>query len=252
MPLSSMPKMDHWRYLPHGRYLLDAERKMLQSLLPRYFGYHLLQIGGPEHYDLLESSLINHHVRLTDEFAPGFAGSSVQANLDALPFLPNSVDLVLLPHTLDRLENAPALLKAVYDMLIPEGHIIILGYNGMSLWRLAKLWRHDDALLQRAQFHGAWQVRHWLSNAGFQIDYHKSVAHRPPIANERMLQRLLFMEPMGQLMWPNLGAVHLIVARKQVVSLTAIRPGVPAPPLSLGDPLTKPSSLNQHKESGNL
>ncbi|MDQ2994648.1 MAG: class I SAM-dependent methyltransferase, partial [Pseudomonadota bacterium] len=239
------PKMDHWRYLPHGRYLLDAERKMLQSLLPRYFGYHLLQIGGPEHFDLLESSLINHHVRLTDEYAPGFNGTSVQSDLEELPFLPNSIDLVLLPHTLDRLQNAPALLKAVYDVLIPEGHVIILGYNAMSLWRLAKLWRRDDVLLQRAQFHGAWQVRHWLTNAGFQIDYHKSVAHRPPFANEALLQKCLFLDPMGQLLWPNLGAVHVIVARKQVVSLTAIRPNMKTQPIALGDPLAKPSAMNE-------
>ena len=245
-----MPKMDHWRYLPHGRYLLDAERKMLQSLLPRYFGYHLLQIGGPEHYDLLESSLINHHVRLSDEFAPGFSGSSVQSELTALPFLPNSVDLILMPHTLDRLADAPALLKEAYDVLIPEGHIIILGYNAVSLWRLAKLWRgNKDALLQRAQFHGAWQVRRWLSQAGFQIDFHKSVAHRPPIASDAILQRLLFLEPMGQLLWPNLGAVHVIVARKKVVSLTAIRPCTKAQQIPMGEAVAKPSSIQVSSES---
>lgn len=237
-----MPKMDHWRYLPHGRYLLDAERKMLQSLLPRYFGYHLLQIGGPEHYDLLESSLINHHVRITDEFSPGFAGSSVQSELLSLPFLPNSIDLVVMPHTLDRLENVPALLKSVYDVLIPEGHVIILGYNAISLWRLAKLWRGNDALLQRAQFHGAWQVRHWLNQAGFQIDFHKSVGHRPPVASDALLQHLLFLEPMGQLLWPNLGAVHVIVARKKVVQLTAIRPCSKAQNLPLADAVAKPTS----------
>lgn len=244
---SAFPKMDHWIYHPHGRYLLEAERKALASLLPRYFGYHLLQLGGPLHFDLLETSLINHHIRLADEVAPGFDGSSVKADFDEMPFLPDSIDLVVMPHTLDRLQKPQALLKSVYDVLIPEGHVIILGYNAWSLWRLAKIWRRHDALLQRAQFHGAGQVRRWLNHAGFQIVYHKSVAHRPPISNEAWLKRFLFLEPMGQLLWPHLGAVHLIVAKKRVVPFTAIRTCIKKSLVRVGEHVTEPSTLESHR-----
>jgi SAM-dependent methyltransferase len=243
---SAFPKMDHWIYHPHGRYLLEAERKALAALLPRYFGYHLLQLGGPLHFDLLETSLINHHIRLAYEISPGFMGSSVEAEFEGLPFLPDSIDLVVMPHTLDRLVHPQALLKSVYDVLIPEGHVIILGYNALSLWRLAKLWRHHDPMLQCAQFHGASQVERWLIHAGFQIDYHKSVAHRPPVANEEWLKRLLFLEPMGQLLWPQLGAVHLIVARKRVLPFTAIRASIQKSLVRVGEHLTEPSTLKPH------
>ncbi len=247
---SAFPKMDHWIYHPHGRYLLEAERKALTALLPRYFGYHLLQLGGPIHFDLLETSLINHHIRLADEVTPGFNGSSVEAEFDELPFLPDSIDLVVMPHTLDRLQNPLSLLKSVYDVLIPEGHLIILGYNTWSLWHLAKIWRRHDALLQRAQFHGAGQVRRWLNHTGFQIVYHKSVAHRPPVSSERWLKRFLFLEPMGQLLWPHLGAVHLIVAQKRVVPFTAIRACIKKSVVPIGEHVTEPTTLIMKKEKG--
>jgi SAM-dependent methyltransferase len=238
--------MDHWVYHPHGRYLLEAERRALASLLPHYFGYHLLQIGGPLHYDLLESSLINHHIRLADEVTPGFSGSSVESEFSSLPFLPDSIDLVVMPHTLDRLADPQALLKSVYDVLIPEGHLVILGYNAWSLWRLVKFFRRNDLLLQRAEFHGVRQVRSWLNQAGFQIVYHNSVAHRPPIPSEAWLKRLLFLEPTGQLLWPHLGAVFLIVARKRVVPFTAIRTAFKKNALRVGERLSEPTSLKPH------
>ena len=243
---AAFPRMDHWVYHPHGRYLLEAERKALASLLPHYFGYHLLQLGGPLHFDLLESSLINHHIRLADEIAPGFSGSSVEADFTELPFLPDSIDLVVMPHTLDRLADPQALLKSVYDVLIPEGHVIILGYNAWSFWRLAKIFRRHDVLLQRAQFHGAGQVRRWLHHAGFQIVYHNSVAHRPPIADEEWIKRLLFLEPTGQLLWPHFGAVHLIVAQKRVLPFTAIRTAFKKNVMRVGEHLSEPSTLEPH------
>ncbi len=243
---SAFPRMDHWAYHPHGRYLLEAERKALASMLPRYFGYHLLQLGGPLHYDLLENSLINHHIRLADENLPGFAGSAVAADFEALPFLSQSIDLVLMPHTLDELLNPQALLKAVYDLLIPEGHLIILGYNAWSSWRLAKLFRPHDVMLESAHFHGAGQVRRWLSHAGFQIVYHNSVAQRPPIPSEAWLKRLLFLEPVGQLLWPHLGAAHLIVAKKRVVPFTAIRTQVMKKLVRVGGRITEPSTNKVH------
>lgn len=244
---STFPKMDHWVYHPHGRYLLEAERKALASLLPRYFGYHLLQLGGPVHFDLLEPSLINHHIRLADEILPGFSGSSVKGQLQCLPFLPDSIDLVVLPHTLDRLQHPLALLKSVYDVLIPEGHVIVLGYNAYSLWRLAKLWRRHDVLLKSAHFNAARQVRRWLHQAGFQVVYDKSVAHRPPVDTDVWLKRLLFLEPMGQLLWPHLGAVHLIVAKKRVLPFTAIRTAVTSNGVRVGERLTEPSTLGPHQ-----
>jgi len=243
---TAFPRMDHWAYHPHGRYLLESERKALASLLPRYFGYHLLQLGGPLHYDLLENSLINHHIRLADEILPGFSGSAVAADFGALPFLPESIDLVVLPHTLDQLPNPQALLKAVHDVLIPEGHVIILGYNAWSLWRLAKLFRPHDVMLEAAHFHGAGQVRRWLSHAGFQIDYHKSVAQCPPVPSDDWLKRLLFLEPVGQLLWPHLGAVHLIVAQKRVVPLTTIRTPLMKKFVHVGERIAEPSASNAH------
>ncbi len=245
---TDFPRMDHWVYHPHGRYLLESERKALAALLPHYFGYHLLQVGGPLHFDLLETSLINHHIRLADEVLPGFAGSSVEADFADLPFLPDSIDLVVMPHTLDRLEDPQALLKSVYDVLIPEGHVIILGYNAWSLWRLGKFFRRHDVLLQRAQFHGAGQVRRWLNHAGFQIVYHNSVAHRPPIPSESWLKHFLFLEPTGQLLWPHLGAVHVIVAQKRVPPFTAIRAKIKKKALKVvGAHIPEPSTLNRMK-----
>ena len=61
-----------------------------------------------------------------------------------------------------------------------------------------------------------------LKQLDFEVLVHKSMCFRPPIKNETWFNRVKFMEPLGRLIWPYLGAVYVMVACKRVVPLSLI------------------------------
>lgn len=222
-------QMDAWYQSLLGSELLATERIALDRLLPHYFGRHFLQIGGPSETYLFASSPIAHKVRMSSEFAPGFQGSGVQGDLQQLPFLPDSVDVILVPHMLEFMTSPDWLLQQMYRILTPEGKLLILGFNPFSLWGIARWLRGRRAPPWQGQFHSRFTIVSHLRHHQFQIEQQRSLFFRPPINRKSWLNHLLSLEAIGPLFWPNNGAVYLIVAKKQVTTWT---PLVSAHPIS--------------------
>ena len=53
---------------------------------------------------------------------------------DELPFASQSIDLVALPHVLEFTDDPHEVLREVARVLMPEGRLIITGFNPLSLW----------------------------------------------------------------------------------------------------------------------
>ena len=56
-----------------------------------------------------------------------------------LPLASDRLDAVLLPHTLDFVPDPRQVLREVERVLIPEGRVVILGFNALSSWGLVRL-----------------------------------------------------------------------------------------------------------------
>ncbi len=53
---------------------------------------------------------------------------------EALPFAEASIDLLVLPHTLERCQSPHAAVREVARVLVPEGRVLIFGLNRWSVW----------------------------------------------------------------------------------------------------------------------
>lgn len=219
---SRQKQLDHWFEQTPGRELLEMESQLLSHVLPRLFGYHLLQLGGPTHGNWLGHCRIPHKIYLNIEQPLHSNGSRLVADYHELPFLPDSLDVVLLPHVLEFTRHPRQILEEVYDILIPEGYVVILGFHPWSLWGLTRLFKNRKKMPWRGKFYSSFRVRHWLSSIGYEIEDHKTLFFRPPLSNKKWLRRLLFLEATGQLLWSYLGGVYLIVAKKRVEAVTPI------------------------------
>jgi len=209
-----------------GQLLLDAERLYMEGRLPDMFGYHLLQVGRLGEQDLLAASRIPHRVVLElGSSQEARSGGGPVARADALPFGADTVDVIVLPHVLE-FETAPhQVLREIERVLIPEGYLVISGFNPWSLWGLWRL------VLSRAasppwcgRFFGMTRIRDWLSLLGFDVVDQTTVFFRPPLRSEKLMTRLAGLERLGARFSRHLGGAYLIVARKQVLTLTPIRP----------------------------
>ena len=59
---NSRRKLRQWFSQPLGNYLLDLEQLRISKILPKLFGYHVLQIGCLSRQELLASSRISHKI----------------------------------------------------------------------------------------------------------------------------------------------------------------------------------------------
>jgi hypothetical protein len=67
------------------------------------------------------------------------------------------------------------------------------------------------------------RVQDWFSLLGFDLEEVVYLHYRPPIHNQMVMQKLAFMERLGQWAWPMLGGVYVMQAVKRTVTMTPIR-----------------------------
>lgn len=214
-----------WLERSLGRDLIELEQSHLVRVLPNLFGYHLVQLGAVGTDDLLEASRIQHKVvaRLEDDPGCGPAAGLV-CSAGSLPFAADSLDVVVLPHVLEFSSNPHKVLREVERVLIGEGHLVLLGFNPWSLWGLWRLflsWRDEPPWC--GHFYGLSRIRDWLSLLDFELVRAERFGYRPPIAGQRLRNRLKHLEPLGRHLWPWLGGVYLLVAKKRVIALTPLK-----------------------------
>jgi len=213
-----------------GRLLLEREIACLEGLLARCFGYYLLQAGYPGGQPgYLLASRISKHV-VVDRLGPvpGLA-LKVQGELECLPVAGDCIDAVLLHHTLEFSRDPHQVLREAERVLIPEGRILVVGFNPWGLWRWWRgLRRSPGCLPWRRRSLSQKQVQDWLSLLGFDVELSQPLMFRPPLTNPWLMQSLAFLERLGGRWWPGLSGVYVLQGVKRVSTLTPIKPAWPA------------------------
>jgi len=219
-------RLCEWFDTPLGRSLQATEAHRLRAVLPHLYGTVALQLGHIGRHDLMEGVVAPTRILLDVPDTHGFNNvAPVHGVADALPFETRSVDLVLLPHTLEFSPDPHQVLREVQRVLAPEGHVVILGFNPFSLWGLWRLFAHKHG---RAPWCGQFlhlaRVKDWLALLEFSPTQGKMLYYRPPLTNERVMERLFLLEKAGDRWWPMAAGVYLLVAKKRVPGMTALRP----------------------------
>lgn len=213
-----------WFATAPGKRLLEMEHQVLDRLSQGLFGYYLAQIQGGGHtLDWLVDSPIQRKLLLAvnrdDVVAP-----SIQACSETLPLATASVDAVILPHTLDFALDPHRVLREVERVLIPGGHVIILGFNPVSIWGLGHLLlRNSDQTPWSGHFIPYRRVVDWLSVLGFDIELSDVCAFAPPVAHQRWVESLHWMETLGRRFMPSFAGVYALRAVKRVSTARPIK-----------------------------
>ena len=199
------------------------EQTYLDRAVVDLFGFHALQLGFPE-LDGLQANRMPHRWLASDAHPePWPLGRDViLTNYEALPFPSASLDLLVLPHTLELSYDPHATLREVERVLVPEGRVVICGFNPNSLWGLTKTCRrgfHDVG-----NFIGQGRLRDWLKLLSFEVESTSFGCYRPAVKTERWLQRWDWMDEAGVRWWPILGSVYGMVAVKRVQGMRLMSP----------------------------
>jgi SAM-dependent methyltransferase len=202
---------------------MQEESAILARLLVRHFGKHALLIGVPAQSDLLTATSIPCHSLLTPFLQQEKKINDIEGDLHELPILTGSIDLVLIPHTLEFVDNPRQLLAEACRIIKPEGLIVIYGFNPYSPWGVRKYLTAHKNIPWSGNFIHARYIKSWLHLADFAMEKQKSVLFRPPFSNPNLYRRLHFLEGVGCRCAPWLGGVYVLLARAKVIPLTPIR-----------------------------
>ncbi|MDB5838954.1 MAG: class SAM-dependent methyltransferase [Herminiimonas sp.] len=216
-----------WLESPAGTYVRTWEQARLNELTVDIFGFNAVQIGLPEINGLEANRMTNRW--LTDTHLPedGRGRIVVAHDFTELPFATQSLDLVVLPHVLEFAQEPHQVLREVERVLIPEGQVIVSGFNPASMWgaRQAAGRLHGKSFLpRRGELIGVPRLKDWLKLLNMEVGRGHFGCYAPPCATDKWLSRFDFMEQVGEHWWPYLGAVYIVQAIKRVKGMRLIGP----------------------------
>lgn len=259
--------MQSWLETPPGEYLLAWERTQFDAVVADMFGYHALQLGlaplqalqanrMPHRWLAVPSAgksldSVTHAVAQTSSKTTTPVADLV-ADYAALPFFENSLDLLVLPHSLELSPDPHATLREAQRVLVPEGKLVVCGFNPMSLWGLKQARGHWYRRLSRVvsgeasdpplsqvplsgslgelflpeagEFLGYRRMKDWLRLLNFEIESHQFGCYRPAVRSDQWLQRFAWMDKAGARYWSIFGAVYMVVAVKRVHGMRMLSP----------------------------
>lgn len=213
---SSSTTRNPWFETALGAALLQCEEDAAARLLERVFGFVCVSIGSWWPVENLQRSCpIRRHIKLAPD------GGELISPLDNLALASDSIDAVLLPHTLEFVASPQRLLREVDRVLVGEGHVLIFGFNPWSAWSARRLVR-SNGFPEQGRPLTARRLADWLGLLGFEILATEGVFRRPPLAHAGMLGRLERLETQRWLPLP--GNAYAILARKHIYAMTPLKP----------------------------
>jgi SAM-dependent methyltransferase len=237
-----------WFEGPLGARVLREEAALAKVVLDDVFGFELLQLGtwGPLQH-LLGGARTQHTTLLAPRRIPGV---TLCAPLTSLPFASDSIDAILLPHTLELVEDPYAVLREAERVLCAEGCLMICGFNPFSGWGARRLFGrylrrpafppHTQRLLSERR------LRDWMALLDFEVaSVHGYLGPVPFTRRPRKLADGTMRQAEYRTRRALTAGAYLLKARKRVQTLTLVRPRRRARQLVLvpaAEPTTKVGS----------
>jgi SAM-dependent methyltransferase len=210
-----------WADFPNGDITLSAIEKELAPWWSTFFGYHLLKMG------MLSSEINTSACSIKNQFsiAHKYEKGDIVADIDDLPLLEHSIDVCLLSHALEFSLDPHHVIREANRVLIPNGYLVITGFNPISLAGLNKLTPYRRKQLPwTGHFFSPVRIKDWLQLMGFEILADQRCLHSSLVGNISPGRFSEKWESLAHKYLKPFASVYVIVAKKRVLPLTPIKP----------------------------
>ena len=199
-----------WFQSEAGQVLLQQEAQILKRPLANSFADVSLQIGGCPS-PLLTQGCHSRWIFYVGDMPESAGLSSIKGALHQLPLKPESVDLIVLPHTLDLISVSPHFVKQMVDALTPGGELFVLAFNPNSLCQLARAFGIRPGGMPTGSFQSPRRWRHLLEQSGLMpLKQCYVPCYWPGLDNTSRCNELL-----TRWAWASLGCVSVTQWRKR-------------------------------------
>lgn len=198
---------------PLGREILHKERLFYVENVRNTFGMYSLQIGLCE-INMLQGNKIVNHYSLPDD---------IIANTSFLPFKNDSIDLIILPHYIEYVDNANVTLQEIYRILAPNGKVILTTFNSSSWLGIRK---NKITSLKKMRFQNLPKFKELIIQNKFHIEGGKFFSYCPPIKSAKRLKNLAWMNKFGDRWFPTYANSFALILNKKVGGTNIITPAL--------------------------
>ena len=109
-------------------------------------------------------------------------------------------------------------------MLVPEGYLILTGYNPMSAWGMRRWFSKKQHYPWCGNTLSIKRIKDWLALLGLEFVHGGTQAFILPINDVNWIQRQRCVEAFATRCNAPLGGIYYIVAKKRVVNMTLLKP----------------------------
>jgi len=237
----------NWLGTPLGRRCLSNEQRLVRDVLDCVFGEEMLQVGTWGARDAFLSHARTQRVAVLDK--SNEAGDvDVLSRLDRLAIAADSIDAIVLPHTLERSESPHAVLREAARVLRPDGCLIALGFAPTGLWGLKHLLARGGYPEGSKHLIRVRRLHDWLELLSFDVDPAITYCHTLPFERIRRFARSP-RERWAKRWLPMLAGGYLTVAKKRAVNLTPIKPAWHRPRLRAVAGIARPTTRVSRRAS---
>lgn len=211
-------ELESWYSQGQGRYVLQQTQATLATRLETAFGYHILQIGPVRGQNLLQASPINHSIHAGER---GGEGIGLVCEADQIPLDSDSVDVIVAHHCIELSENPHQVLRELQRVLTPQGHLLLVGFNPLSLRGLA-------TMVRRLHRRSPWRFYHpvsegrltdWLRLVGCTPESRQFIYALPPVGKGRINEALRRGDSWLYRHNLPIGGLYVVHAIKQVAGI---------------------------------
>ncbi|RUR38588.1 methyltransferase domain-containing protein [Vreelandella populi] len=152
-----------------GRALWEVQRACLGPVVDSRAGRHSLEIGmGPA---LMTMSAIAHPIRWAPSLSLATSPSTLVCPSDHLALPDRCMDVVIIHHWLEHLNDAHHTLQEAARVTADNGMLVLFGFNPLGPKGLTRQWRkHRSEFPWNGQWHKPSRLRDWLAFVDFEVE----------------------------------------------------------------------------------
>ena len=214
---SHQKQLEFWFQSALGRNLLANQRVAIERKIRGFYGVHQAEMGVSHRVPVGNPSNLAHKFFVLLSWESDLPENTIISSADEIALESDSVDMVILHHTLDFSSNPHQTLREAARILKSSGHLIIVGFNPLSLWGCRKLFLRSKTAPWNSRFISGKRVEDWLNLLDFNVFSLDYFYYGLPFNRVGLKNKSFWLDNILNSKVP-LGAYYTLIAEKQVGS----------------------------------
>ena len=221
---AQLAEFETWLDTPLGQAMLADQGMQVNRLTQGLSGVHQLWIGPGLRHRLKGEGDFAHCFSALPRWHEHIPDGTLVCDADELPFSNGSMDLVVLQHAHDFSGWPHQVIREACRVLRSKGHLLLIGFNPLSLWGLRKLFSRQPSAPWSGRFLFRNRLEDWLNLLDLETLSSDSHFYPPPFRHPAKLKSLKLLQRLRGERFLPFGAYYCILASKQTVARVAKRP----------------------------